>query len=187
MTTSTQQVTQLLAAWGNGDKNALDHLMPLVYRALLRLAHRHLNRESSGHTLQATALVHEAYLRLVDQERAQLQNRIHFFAIASQLMRRILVDYARGRQTAKRGGAAPNMVFDETMVVSDGRAADVIALDDALTTLAGFDERKARMIELRFFGGLSIEETADVLSVSPGTVRRDWALARAWLEREIRA
>jgi RNA polymerase sigma factor (TIGR02999 family) len=184
-TASPQQVTHLLAAWGNGDKQALDDLMPLVYRELRRLARRHLRRETTGHTLQTTALVHEAYLRLVGQERARLQNRTHFFAIAAQLMRRILVDYARGRRTAKRSGLAPDVTFDETIVASDGRAADVIALDDALTTLAGFDERKSQMIELRFFGGLSIEETAEVLGVSPGTVRRDWTLARAWLQREI--
>jgi RNA polymerase sigma-70 factor (ECF subfamily) len=187
MTTASQpqEVTQLLVAWSNGDKKALNQLMPVVYRELRRLAHRHIAREDAGHTLQTTALVHEAYLRLVDQKKAHLQNRAHFFAIAAQMMRRILVDYARGRRYAKRGGGAREVSFDETMVVSDGRAAGVIALDEALTTLAGFDERKSKMVEMRFFGGLSIEETAEVLGVSPATVRRDWTLAKAWLQREI--
>jgi RNA polymerase sigma-70 factor (ECF subfamily) len=184
-TSSSQEVTQLLVAWGKGDRKALDRLMPLVYSELHRLAHRQLAHEAAGHILETTAVVNEAYLRLVGQDKARLQNRLHFFAIAAQTMRRILVDYARGRRTAKRGGVSPNVPFDETMVAAEGRAADVVALDDALITLAEFDERKSQMIELRFFGGLSIEETAEVLGVSPGTVRRDWTLARAWLEREI--
>ena len=144
-----------------------------------------MDRENDGHTLQTTALVHEAYLRLVGQKKAQWQNRAHFFAIAAQMMRRILVDYARSRDSAKRGAGAPQVSFDEMLAAPTGRAADVVALDQALTTLAQFDERKSRMVELRFFGGLSIEETAEVLGVSPGTVRRDWALAKAWLQSEI--
>jgi RNA polymerase sigma factor (TIGR02999 family) len=184
-TPSSEEVTQLLVAWSKGDQAALDQLMPLVYRELHRLARRRLGRESAGHTLQTTALVHEAYLRLVGQKEAQWQNRAHFFAIAARMMRRILVDYARGRRYAKRGGAAPKVSFDEMLPVSGGRAADVLVLDEALTTLAEIDPRKSKMVELRFFGGLSIEETAKVLGVSPGTVRRDWTLAKAWLQREI--
>jgi len=184
-TPSPRDVTELLVAWGNGDKKALDQLMPVVYRELHRLAHRHIAYEDAGHTLQTTALVHEAYLRLVGQQKVQWQNRGHFFAIAAQMMRRVLVDYARSRRYAKRGGGVRNVSFDETLVVSDGRPADVIALDEALTTLAEFDERKSKAIELRFFAGLDIEETAAILGVSPGTVHRDWTLAKAWLQREI--
>ncbi len=184
-TPSPQQVTELLVAWGHGDERALEQLMPLVYEELRRLAHRHLGRERAGHTLQTTALVHEAYLRLVDQKETHWQNRAHFFAVAARMMRRILVDYARARGFAKRGGGAQQVSLDEAMVVSDERAADVVALDEALNELAEFDERKSRMVELRFFGGLSIEETAEVLGVSPGTVMRDWTLAKAWLQREI--
>ena len=184
-TPSSEEVTQLLVAWSNGDKAALDQLMPLVHRELHRLARRRLGRESAGHTLQTTALVNEAYLRLVGQKEAQWQNRAHFFAIAAQMMRRILVDYARSRHYAKRGGGAQKVSFDEMMAVSGGRAADVVALDEALTTLGELDQRKSKMVELRFFGGLSIEETAEVLGVSPGTIRRDWTLTKAWLQREI--
>lgn len=185
MTPSPQEVTRLLVAWSDGDEEALAALMPLVYEELRLLAHRHLGRERAGHTLQTTALVHEAYLRLVDQKETRWRNRAHFIAIASQMMRRILVDYARARGYAKRGGGARRVSLDEAMVVSDERADDVVALDDALSTLAQFDERKSRMVELRFFGGLSIEETAEVLGVSLGTVMRDWTLAKAWLQREI--
>jgi RNA polymerase sigma-70 factor, ECF subfamily len=184
-TASSEEVTQLLVAWSNGNKAALDQLMPLVYRELHRLARRRLGRENAGHTLQTTALVNEAYLRLVGQKESQWQNRAHFFAIAAQMMRRILVDYARSRHYAKRGGGAPKVSFDEIMAVSGGRAADVVALDEALTTLGELDQRKSRMVELRFFGGLSIEETAEVLGVSPGTIRRDWTLTKAWLQRQI--
>jgi RNA polymerase sigma-70 factor (ECF subfamily) len=182
---SPKDVTQLLINWGKGDEQALEQLMPLVYQELRRLAHRHLGRERDGHTLQTTALVHEAYMRLVDQKEVQWQNRAHFFAVAAQMMRRILVDYARARQYAKRGGGAQQVALDEAMVVSDERAADVVALDEALNSLAEFDPRKSRMVELRFFGGLSIEETAEVLALSPGTVMREWTLAKAWLQREI--
>jgi RNA polymerase sigma factor (TIGR02999 family) len=181
-----QDVSQLLVAWSNGDEEALEQLMPLVYEELRRLAHRHLGRERAGHTLQTTALVHEAYLRLVDQKEVRWQNRAHFFAVAAQMMRRILVDYARSRRFAKRGGGAQHVSLDEALVVSQERAADIVALDEALKALAEFDERKSRMVELRFFSGLSIEETAEVLKVSPGTVMRDWTLAKAWLQREMR-
>ncbi len=182
---SPQEITQLLVAWSNGDEQALTSLMPMVYEELRRLASRHLGRERAGHTLQTTALVHEAYLRLIDQKEVQWQNRAHFFAIAAQMMRRILVDYARARRFDKRGGGARQVSLDEALMVSDERAADVVALDEALRSLAEFDERKSKMVELRFFGGLSIEETAEVLGVSPGTVMRDWTLAKAWLQREI--
>jgi RNA polymerase sigma factor (TIGR02999 family) len=178
-------VTQLLLAWGKGDQHALEELMPLVYRELRRLAHRHLGRERPDHTLQTTALVHEAYLRLVDQKDASWQNRAQFFAVAAQIMRRILVDYARARQYAKRGGGAQMVELDEAMVVSTDRAAAVVALDEALLRLAELDCRKSRLVELRFFGGMSIEETAEILGVSPGTVMRDWTLAKAWLRREM--
>jgi RNA polymerase sigma factor (TIGR02999 family) len=186
MTTSSEkEVTRLLIAWSNGDQAALEQLTPLVYSELHRLAHRYLGRERKGHTLQTTALVHEAYIRLIDQKEVRWQNRAHFFAIAAQMMRRILVDYARARNYAKRGGGAQRVSLDEAMEVSDERAADVIALDEALVALAELDQRKSRIIELRFFGGLSIEETAEVLDVSPGTVMRDWTFAKAWLQREI--
>jgi RNA polymerase sigma factor (TIGR02999 family) len=180
-----QEITRLLVAWSDGDEQAFTVLMPLVYGELRRLASRRLGRERAGHTLQTTALVHEAYLRLVDQKEANWRNRAHFFAVAAQMMRRILVDYARSRNFAKRGGGVKRVSLDEAMVVSDERAADVVALDEALDALSRFDERKSRMVELRFFGGLSVEETAEVLGVSPGTVMRDWTLAKAWLQREI--
>jgi len=184
-TPSQQEVTRLLVAWGDGDEQAGAALMPLVYEELRRLASRHLDRERAGHTLQPTALVHEAYLRLVDQKKARWRNRSHFFAIAAQMMRRILVDYARARRFAKRGGGAYQAPLDEAIFVSDERAAHVVALDEALIELARFDERMSRIVELRFFCGLSVEETADALGVSPGTVMRDWTLAKAWLRREI--
>ena len=186
MTTPTpQDVTRLLIAWGQGDQAALDELLSLVYQELHRMAHRHLGRERGAHTLQTTALIHEAYLRLIDQKEAQWRNCAHFFAIAAQMMRRILVDHARARQYQKRGGGAQQVTFDEALEVSDERAAEVVALDKALAALARFDERKSRLVELRFFGGLSIEETAEVLGVSPGTVMRDWTLAKTWLQRQI--
>jgi RNA polymerase sigma-70 factor, ECF subfamily len=184
-TLSPKDVTQLLVDWGKGDEQALEQLILAVHQELHRMAHRHLGRERPGHTLQTTALVHEAYLRLVDQKAVQWQNRAHFFAVAAQMMRRILVDHARARQVAKRGGGARQVPLDEAMIVSDERAADVVALDEALKGLAEFDLRKSRMVELRFFGGLSIEETAEVLHVSSGTVMREWTLAKAWLQREI--
>lgn len=180
-----QQVTQLLIAWGNGDKAALEQLLPLVYEELHRLARQYMRRERNRNTLQTSALVNEAYMRLVDQKDVQWQNRAHFFAIAAQLMRRILVDHARKRNYQKRGGDARRVTLDETLIVSDERAAEVVALDDALTSLADLDERKSKIVELRFFAGLSIEETAEILAVSPGTVMRDWTLAKAWLRRAI--
>jgi RNA polymerase sigma factor (TIGR02999 family) len=182
---SSKEVTQLLVAWGNGDQHALQELMPLVYRELRRLAHGHLRGERPDPTLQTTALVHEAYLRLVDQQEANWKNRAQFFAVAAQMMRRILVDYARARQYEKRGGGAQQVELDEAMVVSSDRAAEVVALDEALLRLAELDSRKSRLVELRFFGGMSIEETAEILGVSPGTVMRDWTLAKAWLQREM--
>jgi RNA polymerase sigma factor (TIGR02999 family) len=187
MTRSSEDVTQLLIAWGKGDESARDQLMPLVYDELHRLAHKHIRKERPGHTLQTSALVNEAFVRLVDQKDVQWQNRTHFFAIAAQMMRRILVDYARSRRYAKRGGNARQVTLNEDLIMSDQRSADVVALDEALGELAGIDERKGKVVELRFFGGLSIEETADVLAVSPGTVMRDWTLAKAWLKRAMTA
>ena len=185
MTRSPQEVTQLLVAWRNGDQNARDELMPLVYQELHGLAHQYMSRERPGHTLQTSALVNEAFLRLADQRDVQWQNRAHFVGLAGQMMRRILVDYARNRGYAKRGGGAVQVSLDEELIVSNERTAAIVALDDALQKLAGLDERKSRLVELRFFGGLSIEETAEVLGVSPGTVMRDWTLAKAWLRREM--
>ena len=185
MTPSPKEVTQLLVAWRNGDQDARDELMPLVYQELHRLAHQYMSRERPGHTLQTSALVNEAFLRLADQTDVQWQNRAHFVGIAGQMMRRILVDYARNRGYAKRGGSALQVSLDEELIVSEERSAEVVALDDALQSLARLDERKSRLVELRFFGGLSIEETAEVLGVSPGTVMRDWTLAKAWLRREM--
>ena len=185
MTPSPDGVTQLLIAWGNGDQSARDQLMPLVYEELHRLAHRQIRKERRGHTLQTSALVNEAFVRLVNQKNVQWQGRAHFFAIAAQMMRRILVDYARQRLYAKRGGDALQVTLDEDLIVSDQRSAEVIALDDALNELATIDDRKRKVVELRFFGGLSIEETAEVLAVSPGTVMRDWTLAKAWLRRAM--
>jgi RNA polymerase sigma factor (TIGR02999 family) len=180
------QVTKLLEAWGAGDQSAPDKLMPLVYAELHRLAHQHMRREQRGHTMQTSALVNEAYLRLVDQ-RAQWQNRAHFFGIAARLMRQILVDEARRRGYAKRGGGVLRVTLDEAMTVAQEQSASVMALDDALKSLEQIDARQSRIVELRFFGGLSIEETAEVLKVSPGTVMRDWTFARAWLRNEMGA
>jgi RNA polymerase sigma factor (TIGR02999 family) len=185
MDPSPQQVTQLLVAWGSGDQGARDELMPLVYEELRRLAHQYIRRERPGHTLQTSALLNEAYLRLVDQKNIHWQDRAHFFGIAARLMRQVLVDYARKRGYAKRGGDAHRVPLDEAMIVSGERAADVVALDDALKSLAEIDPRQSQIVELRFFGGLSIEETAEVLAVSPGTVMRDWTLAKAWLRRAV--
>ena len=182
---SPHEVTQLLVAWGKGDDSARDQLMPLVYDELHRLAHQYMNRERPGHTLQTSALVNEAFLRLVDQRDVHWQNRAHFLGIAAQMMRRILADYARNRHYAKRGGNAHQVSLDEAVIVSNERSADVVALDEALKSLAVFDLRKSQIVELRFFGGLSIDETAEVLAVSPGTIMRDWTLAKAWLRRAI--
>ena len=184
---SQHDVTLLLQDWRQGDQGALERLMPLVYEELRRLAHRYMTRERAGHTLQTTALVNEAYLRLVDASQVPFQNRTHFFAISANLMRRILVDFARKRGYKKRGGDARRVEFDEAFFPSRGRASDLIALDDALNTLAQLDPRKAKVVELRYFGGLTPEETAEVLSVSPDTVFRDWRLAKVWLLRELKA
>jgi len=184
-TPSPQEVTQLLLAWSQGDQSALDQLIPLVHAELHRLAHRCMDRERAGHTLQTTALVNEAYLRLIDSSQVRWQNRAHFFAVAAQLMRRILVDFARSRHNLKRGGAAQRVSLDEALLVPQEPDPDLIALDEALNVLAALDPRQARAVELRFFGGLSVEETAEVLQVSPETVHRDWRVAKAWLLREL--
>jgi RNA polymerase sigma factor (TIGR02999 family) len=179
-------VTRLLAEWQEGQQDALDRLMPLVYGELRAIAARHLSHEQAAHTLQSTALVHEAYVRLVGQRSARWQNRAHFFAIAAQMMRRILVDHARGRDRLKRGGGATLLALEDGLVSSGPDAdVDLLALDHALTALAALDPRGARVVELRFFSGLTVEETAEVLGVSPGTVKRDWHTARAWLYREM--
>lgn len=185
MAPQPNKVSGLLAAWSNGNEAARDELMPLVYSELQRLARHYVARERRGHSLQATALVNEAYLRLVDQRRVRWQGRTHFFALASQMMRRILVDYARRRGYAKRGGDVQRVSLDEAMIVSDKRAPELVALDDALTRLAQIDLRKSQVVELRYFGGLSIEEIARALDVSPITVRRDWSTAKAWIYRAI--
>jgi RNA polymerase sigma factor (TIGR02999 family) len=184
-TRTPEDVTQLLIEWSNGDRDALDRLLPLVERELHRLAHHYMSRESAGRTLQTTELVNEAYLRLVDQKSVRWQNRAHFFAISAETMRRILVDHARRRNRRKRGGGALKVVLDDTAVVSPKPSANLVALDDALKKLATFDIRKARVVELRFFGGLNVEETAAVLGISPNTVIRDWTVARAWLYNAI--
>ncbi|MDQ3687716.1 MAG: sigma-70 family RNA polymerase sigma factor [Acidobacteriota bacterium] len=185
MTLTPHELTQLLAAWGDGDRAALEKLTPLVYEELRRLAHQYMSHERPGHTLQTSALVHEAYLRLIDQKDVRWQNRTHFFCIAAQMMRRILVDHARQRRYAKRGGDVRQVPLDEAMIVSEERTAEVVALDDALKSLAEIDPRKSQIVEMRFFGGLSIEETAEVLKVSPGTIMREWTLAKAWLKRAV--
>jgi len=182
---STNEVTQLLLAWSNGDQTALEELTPLVYAELHRLAERHMRRERAGHALQTTALVNEAYVRLVDLQQVRWQNRAHFFGMAAQLMRHILVDFARARRRAERGGFAQQVSLDEAAMVAKGRSAEFIALDDALQSLAEIDPRKSRIVELRYFGGLNVEEIAEVLQISPRTVMREWNLARAWLHREL--
>ena len=179
------EVSQLVLDWANGDQAALDKLMPLVYDELRRVAHQYMRREHPGHTLQTTALVDEAYLRLVDQTHTHWKNRAQFFGIAAQLMRRILVDHARSHLYAKRGGGAHKIALDEVAVLSPERGADLIALDDALKRLSAIDPRKCRVVELRYFGGLSVEETSEILDVSAITVKRDWLVAKAWLRREI--
>jgi RNA polymerase sigma-70 factor, ECF subfamily len=184
-TVSQQQISQLLLDWSAGDKAALDKLMPLVHEELRRLARHYMRRERQGHTLQTSALVNEAYLRLVDYQRMRWQDRAHFFAVAAQAMRRILVDHARSHVRNKRGGGAIKVALDEAATLADEQAAEMVALDEALTSLAEFDLRKSQIVELRYFGGLSIEETAEVLSISPVTVKRDWSTAKLWLHREI--
>jgi len=178
------EVCELLHAWSAGDTSALERLTPIVYEELHRLARRYMRGERPGHSLQTTALVNEAYLRLVGYERMQWQNRAHFFAVSAQVMRRILVEHAR-RHNLKRGGGVLHVSLDEAAVVAGNRAADLVTLDDAMNTLAQIDPRKAQVVEMRFFGGLSVDETADVLKVSPATVMRDWNTAKAWLYREL--
>jgi RNA polymerase sigma-70 factor (ECF subfamily) len=185
MKPSPENVTQMLVDWSNGDEQAIEKLMPVVYDHLRRQAAQYLRRERPGHTIQPTALVNEAYLRLVDQHNVHWRSRAHFFAIASQLMRRILVDHARGRQAAKRGGPEVKVTLGDQMAVSRERDIDLVALDEALTRLSAFDARLSRIVELRFFGGLSVEETAEVLGVSVGTVKNDWSIAKAWLRRKM--
>lgn len=180
-----KDVTQLLLDWSSGKREAMDDLLPLVYKELRQLADRYLRRERSDHTLQATALVHEAYLKLIDQRNVQWQNRAHFFGVAAQAMRRILVDHARNHQAAKRGSGGQKISLDEGLMVTDERAHELVALDDALNELAEFDEQKGRIVELRFFGGLTIEETAEVLGIGTATVIREWRMAKAWLYQSI--
>jgi len=181
------ELTELLIDWSRGDKEALERLMPVVYQELHRLAQFHLRRERDNHTLQTTALVHEAYLRLIDQTQVEWKNRAHFFAISAQMMRRIMVDYARARAYEKRGGDAVRVSLHQAEFVADEKhAPDVLALDEALKELEKFDSRKACVVELRFFGGLGVEETAEVLQVSVGTIIRDWNFAKAWLYNEMR-
>jgi RNA polymerase sigma factor (TIGR02999 family) len=179
------EVTELLQAWSTGDERALEKLAPLIYEELHRTAHRHMAREQTGHTLQTTALVNEVYLRLVKVRQVDWQGRAHFFAVCAQMMRRILTDFARSRRYLKRGGDATHFPFDEALFPQDARPADIVALDEALTVLTGIDQRKGQVVELRFFGGLSVEETAKVLDVSVETVHRDWKFAKGWLLREL--
>jgi RNA polymerase sigma factor (TIGR02999 family) len=185
--TRNSDVTRLLADWSKGDRRALDELLPLVYEELRHLANAYLRRERDGHTLQSTALVHEAFLRLVNQRDVQWHGRAHFFGIAAQMIRRILVDHARAQRAAKRGAGAVRLELDEALAVSEQRDLDLIALDEALERLAMMDERQSRIVELRFFAGLSVEDTADVMGISTATVKREWSSARAWLFREIAA
>lgn len=185
MSTSPHAVTQLLVDWGNGDRQALEKLTPLVYQELKRLATRYLRRERREHTLQSTALVHEAWLRLIDQNHVHWQNRAQFFGIAAEMIRRILIDHARNRQAAKRGDGAIKLSLDDALAAPDRRDFDLVALDDALGDLGKLDPKQGKLVELRFFAGLSIEESAEVLGVSPATVKREWAVAKAWLYREL--
>jgi len=180
-----EEITQLLQAWGSGDEKALEKLVPFVYKELHRMAQHYMAGERPNHTLQTAALINEVYVRLVESRHMNWQNRAHFFAICAQLMRRILVDFARSRRYQKRGGAAVRIPLEEALVVSQDPPADLVALDDALKALASVDERKSRVIELRFFGGLSVAEAAEVLGVSPETVMRDWRLAKVWLLRQL--
>lgn len=181
---ASADVSRLLRAWSEGDRSALDRLTPIVYQELRRLARRYLRGERAGHSLQTTALVNEAYMRLVDYRRMQWQDRAHFFAVSAQLMRRILVDHAR-RHNLKRGGNVQHVSLDQAAVLGSDRADDFVALDEAMNELARVDPRKAQVVELRFFGGLSVEETAEVLKISSVTVMRDWTTAKAWLYREL--
>ena len=183
---SSQEVTKLLQEWRQGKQDALDELVPIVYQELRRQAHRYLRGEQKADSLQTTALIHETYLRLLGCQKVSWKSRAHFFAVAAQMMRRILVDYARSRCSQKRGGNLRKTTLDQGLILSVARDSDLVALDDALNELASMDERRSRVVELRFFGGLSIEETAQVLGVCPDTVVRDWRLAKVWLAREVK-
>lgn len=182
---SPKDITRLLIAWGDGDQSALEELAPLVHEELHRLAHHHMGRERAGHTLQTSALVNEAYIRLIDWKNVRWQNRAHFFAVSAQLMRRILVDFARERHYLKRGGGALRVSLDEAASLAVCRSQDLVALDEALLALSELDRRKGQVVEMRFFGGLSVKEVAEVLKVSEETVIRDWRLAKVWLLREL--
>jgi len=183
---SSQELTHLLLAWSQGEREALNRLIPVIYAELRRIAHSYIRGERRGNTLQTTALVNEAYLRLIDCSRVNWQNRAHFLAVSAQLMRRILIDYARSRGYQKHGGAMERISLKESQIVSAGRDPDLVELDEALQALAAVDARKSQVVELRFFGGMTAEETAEVLGVSPDTVLRDWKLARTWLAREMK-
>jgi len=182
-TSSSQDVTQLLAAWGSGDKTAFDKLLPLVHAELRRIAQRQMRQERPGHTLQATALVNEAYLKLAGDQGLEWRDRAHFFAVCAQVMRHILIDHARSRGREKRGGGAIQVSLNDALIVADEQATDILALDEALSALEQMDPQKARVVELRYFAGLTVEETAEVLNTSPRTVRREWRRAKAWLYR----
>jgi RNA polymerase sigma factor (TIGR02999 family) len=182
---TAQEITQLLRAWSDGNSTALERLAPLVYAQLHRLARGYMRGERPGHVLQSTALINEAWLQLIDLKEMEWHNRAHFFGVAAQMMRRILVDFARERGAARRGGSAQQVALEEAILVSGDRGAEILALDEALHTLAEFDVRKSQIVEMRFFGGLSVEETAEALKLSPRTVKREWNLARAWLYREL--
>jgi RNA polymerase sigma factor (TIGR02999 family) len=183
---SDHSLSQLLDQWNNGDPNAFDKLMPLIYEELRKMARRYMRQQNPGHTLQTTALIHEAYLRMIKQKERHFQNRAHFFAVAAQAMRHILVDYARSRQTVKRGGEARQISLEEAALVTAERAAELVAFDDALKELENLSKRQSRVVELRYFGGLTVEETARVLDVSPDTVMRDWSMAKTWLHRALK-
>ncbi len=180
-----QNVTELLLSWSNGNKEALDKILPIVYEELRKQASRYLRRERAGHTLQTTALIHEAYIRLVDQRNVRWQNRAHFFGISAQMMRRILVDHARAKGRAKRGGSEIRVSLDGANLIAKGTELDIVALDEALERLEQIDLQQSKIVELRFFSGLTVEETAEVLKISPATVKRDWSMAKAWLHREV--
>ena len=184
---ASQEITQLLQSWSEGDEQALEKLTPVLYKELHRMAHRYMRQERPGHTLQTTALINEAYLRLIGWKNVRWQNRAQFFGVSAQLMRKILVDFARSRNYAKRGAGARVISLEEEQGVAPGRAHEILALDDALQQLASFDLRKSQIVELRFFGGLSLEETAEVLKVSARTIQREWELAKVWLAREMNA
>jgi RNA polymerase sigma factor (TIGR02999 family) len=181
----TDEITQLLANWSLGDKEALERLVPLVYPELRRMARQQMAREDSNHTLQTSALINEAYLKLVDRRNVKWQNRAHFFAVAAQVMRHVLIDHARRHLYTKRGGGAQHLPLDDAEIVSDQRAADLVALDDALSNLVKLDPRRSQIVELKFFGGLNAEEIAEVMSISPATVQREWRAAKAWLHHTI--